>query len=124
MELEHFVPIRVDRAETDGAKPIQHYYKVALIEQGRETILTGPVTARAIPNWFAWNRLNNLILMIVLCGSVLFFIEWAKRNPNLFIRRLTGWRPSTKRWPRDRDGQADHVHHGLSRHGPGFTIAR
>jgi len=87
MEAVHFIPINV---VFDGEEQIQHYYRVALIEQGRETLLTGAVTARAIPNWFAWHRLNNLILMLVLCGSVLFFIEWAKRNPNLFIRRLTG----------------------------------
>jgi len=90
MEWEHFVSIRVDRVEVDAEKQIPHYYKVALVEQGRETPLPGVVTAQAIPNWFAWHRLNNLILMLVLCGSVLFFIEWAKRNPNLFIRRLTG----------------------------------
>jgi hypothetical protein len=87
LEAEHFIPINV---VFDGEKQIQHYYRVALIEQGRETMLPGVVTAWAIPNWFAWHRLNNLILMLVLCGSVLFFIEWAKRNPNLFIRRLTG----------------------------------
>lgn len=87
MEAEHFIPIN---AVFDGKEQIQHYYRVALIEQGRETMIAGAVTARAIPNWFAWHRLNNLILMLVLCGSVLFFIEWAKRNPNLFIRRLTG----------------------------------
>ena len=84
---EHFVEIEVEKK--DG-KQIQHYYRFALFENGQQQSISDVVTAVAIPNWFAWNRLNNFILMLVFCGFVLFFIEWAKRNPNLFIRRLAG----------------------------------
>ncbi len=85
MKNENFVSIEVGRDATPA------YYKVGFREGDfSEVVFPEEVTAMAVPNWFAWHRLNNLILMLVLCGSVLFFIEWAKRNPNLFIRRLTG----------------------------------
>ncbi len=87
LESEHFVAI--DVLEEDGEQ-IQHYYRVALSDGEEEVFFPQTVTARAKPNWFAWHRSNNFILMLVFCGSVLFYIEWAKRNPNLFIRKLAG----------------------------------
>ena len=87
LKKEHFIKIEV---EFEEGKQIQHYYKV-MFESSDDTYQVGSiVTAIAKPNWFARNKINNLILMLVLCGSVLFFIEWAKRNPNLFIRKLAG----------------------------------
>jgi len=84
---EHFVHLEVEKK--DGEQ-IQGYYKVALADGATEVAFPEVVTALAKPNWFAWNKLNNLVLMLFLCGFVLFFIHWAKRNPNLFIRKLAG----------------------------------
>lgn len=87
LKNEHFVEVEVEFQEGEA---VQHFYKVALAEDEREAVFPQVVTARPKPNWFAWNRLNNFILMLLLCGSVLFFIQWAKRNPHLFIRKIAG----------------------------------
>ena len=39
---------------------------------------------------FNWNKLNNLILAVAFCIIVIGFIFYAKRNPNLFIRKISG----------------------------------
>ena len=39
---------------------------------------------------FDTNRVNALVLFIVFCGFVLWYIRTAKRRPDLFIRRIAG----------------------------------
>lgn len=87
LALEHFVPVEV---EFVNGEQVPHYYRVALTDGVDQVFFRETVTATAFPNWFAWNKLNNLALMLFTCGMVLFFIQWAKRNPNLFIRKLAG----------------------------------
>ena len=48
------------------------------------------VTARASAEWFKRFKLNNLIFALVFSGIVLTFIQMARRNPNLFIRKIAG----------------------------------
>lgn len=42
------------------------------------------------PVWFDTTKANNFILMLLLTGAVLFFIQKARRNPNLYIRKIAG----------------------------------
>ncbi|NQT89277.1 hypothetical protein HQ560_21090 [bacterium] len=49
---------------------------------------TFSVTAR--PNVFKKFKLNNLIFALLFSGIVLAFIQVARRNPNLFIRKING----------------------------------
>jgi hypothetical protein len=46
----------------------------------------------AIPraNYFNWNKLNNFSLMIFFTVIILFSINQAKKNPHIFLRRISG----------------------------------
>ncbi|MBM4030297.1 MAG: hypothetical protein FJ291_00755 [Planctomycetes bacterium] len=46
--------------------------------------------AAARPNLFKWFKLNNLVLSLAFCSVVYAFIGLARRNPNLFIRKIAG----------------------------------
>jgi len=47
-------------------------------------------TARASADLFKRYKLNNLLFALVFSGIVLTFIQRARRNPNLFIRKIAG----------------------------------
>lgn len=44
----------------------------------------------ARPNAFKWFKLNNIVLSLAFCAVVYTFIGLARRNPNLFIRKIAG----------------------------------
>ncbi|MBM4035165.1 MAG: hypothetical protein FJ291_25770 [Planctomycetes bacterium] len=44
----------------------------------------------ARPNGVKWFKLNNIILSLSFCAVVYAFIGLARRNPNLFIRKIAG----------------------------------
>ena len=48
------------------------------------------VVASARVNWFKGYKVNNLIFSLVFCAVVGAFIQRARRNPNLFIRKIAG----------------------------------
>jgi hypothetical protein len=41
-------------------------------------------------NWFNWKKLNNFIILIAFSALVLWFIEHAKKNPNVYLRKISG----------------------------------
>jgi hypothetical protein len=49
-----------------------------------------PKSARPHGALFHWPRLNNFLVMLLLAGLVLGFIQHARKNPNLFLRRIGG----------------------------------
>lgn len=67
-----------------------YYFKVGLSEDKNITGLTGPASGQARNNWFNVSLLNNFLVMISFCGLVLWFISHAKKNQNLFLRRING----------------------------------
>lgn len=67
-------------AITDGRQ------KVYVREQGRPKTVTG----RASANLFKHYKLNNLVFSVIFGCIVLGFIRAARRNPNLFIRKIAG----------------------------------
>jgi len=48
------------------------------------------VSARARPDLLKSFRLNNLLFAVIFSAIVLAFIQAARRNPNLFIRKIAG----------------------------------
>jgi hypothetical protein len=68
---------------------IPFYYKVAA-EEGEQTGPSppvGPVTSTY--QWINWDRWNHLLLGLLLCGAVVFFIRIGQRG-QLRFRRLPG----------------------------------
>jgi len=71
-------------------------YRFGVRSEGGETTLVGPVGAEAVysgraeANLFRRYKLNNLVFALAFSGIVLTFIQIAKRNPNLYIRKIAG----------------------------------
>lgn len=51
---------------------------------------SAPLAARAYGNWFDGAKSNNLVLGGLFGGIILFFIARARKNPNLFLRKIPG----------------------------------
>jgi len=88
-----------------------YYFRLAISQGERKVYVTGdrPVvgdeggavsvdvpdrrlvlSASAHANAFKWFRMNTLVFALVFSGIVLCFIHVARRNPNLFLRKIAG----------------------------------
>ncbi|MFH0889210.1 MAG: DUF6754 domain-containing protein [Planctomycetota bacterium] len=67
-----------------------YYFKVGVLYNNEVVAMTPVIGGHAKNNWFNFSRLNNFMVMIFFCGLVLWFISHAKKNQNLFLRRITG----------------------------------
>lgn len=75
---------------SDKNRKALYYFKLA-IARGEEFIpVEKVVSGRARGNWFNTAKLNNFIIMLAFSGAVLFFIIHARRNPNIFLRKISG----------------------------------
>lgn len=83
----HHVVVRSGKGVevTDGTS-----YAVAVATVHDDQRMFSPVViATPSPNWFNWNQLNNLIIMVSFGGLVFYAISHAKRN-EIFLRRIPG----------------------------------
>jgi hypothetical protein len=75
-----------------GVKAGQTYfYRVAAVAaDGREAVsaTAGPVVPQA--QWFNTSRVNVLILTVLLCFLIIWYIERAKKGEQLYIRKIQG----------------------------------
>jgi hypothetical protein len=69
--------VRVDCAPLPGAA-------------GEATAFESAAPVAPAANWFDWTKANNLVVTLLVGGAVLFFISAARRNPNLYLRRIGG----------------------------------
>jgi len=68
-----------------------YYFKVTAVDKNNQVLFTSPVlSAQTQNNWFNQSLLINFLAMIFLCATVLWFISHAKKNKNLFLRRING----------------------------------
>jgi hypothetical protein len=70
---------------TDG-KP---YVVSVSAMRGSESMMAGPLSAIPTPNWFNWNQINNLAIVVIFGLVVLGSIQTAKRR-EIFLRRIPG----------------------------------
>ncbi len=79
----------------------RHFFEVPLeapgkiwvklaVESPSGTVSTEPVKAEASPNWWAPNKNNVFFALVAIAVVTLGFIARARRNPDLFIRRIPG----------------------------------
>jgi len=68
----------------------EYFFKLNLLKGTIEIPGKAIVSATGRGNYFAFSKLNNFIIMIVFSLIVLYFINRAKKNPHLFIRRISG----------------------------------
>ena len=67
-----------------GVKGGEH---IVYVERDGEPLV---LASAATTDLFSWFRLNNLIFALVFSAIVLAFIQIARRNPNLFVRKIAG----------------------------------
>ncbi|MFC1706631.1 DUF6754 domain-containing protein [Planctomycetota bacterium] len=67
------------------------YARTVTHAPGNPSVISAAIgEGRPVENRFNWLRLNNLVLMILLGGTVLFFVHKARRNPDMYLRRIGG----------------------------------
>jgi len=88
---------RITDNETEDGTP--YYYKVIALnyekedgetvwEATSESAVVGPVLSKA--QWFNTERINVFIGIIILCGSIIYFIIAAKSGKSFYIRKIAG----------------------------------
>ncbi len=76
-----------DRSVSDDSS---YTYTLAVLINGANLTSTSTEVVRSSKQWFD-NRLTwVLILGLIICGAVIYFIESAKRGTKLFLRRIAG----------------------------------
>lgn len=71
-------------------EPIPTWYQLAITDGTELVYAAESVTGFPVENRIAWNKLNNFILLAVLFAAIGYYIQRARSNPNLFIRRIPG----------------------------------
>lgn len=77
----------VDEEAPDGVS-YQYVVRARTAAGYIDSEASGPASASA--QWFALGRTNTLIITILFCAAVLYFIQRAKADPNIFIRKIPG----------------------------------
>ena len=90
----HYVEIKPEKffnKESDVAGGRSSYFFKLVMMSNSENVTVNEI-ASATPkgNWFNWKKLNNFIILIAFSALVLWFIEHAKKNPNLYLRKISG----------------------------------
>lgn len=68
----------------------QYYYQVsAVIGAGRKVSAASAPTVSVV-QWFNWGKISVVIIGLLVCSAVIYFIETAKRGKQLFLRRIAG----------------------------------
>ena len=90
----HYVEIKPEKffnKESDVAGGRSSYFFKLVMMSNSENVTVNEI-ASATPkgNWFNWKKLNNFIILITFSALVFWFIEHAKKNPNLYLRKISG----------------------------------
>ena len=88
----HYVqifPKKVFNGETIDKRQV-YYFKLSMVAGDSKIILDTIASAKAHGNWFHMKKINNFVIMIMLSGIILYFIVHARRNPNMFLRKIGG----------------------------------
>ncbi|MFC1587175.1 DUF6754 domain-containing protein [Planctomycetota bacterium] len=76
------------------AKGVEYFFKLQIKwgDGEQAEVFDGSTIARAtiVDNWFYKKKLNTFLVMLFFCSGIMFFINLARRNPNLFVRRISG----------------------------------
>ncbi len=76
----------------DNPKPITAttYFKLAVTDGSKTLGFSSVVSAMHQGNWFDASKINILIFVVIFSFVIMFFISLARKNPDLFIRRIPG----------------------------------
>ncbi|KAA0243255.1 MAG: hypothetical protein DYG83_11860 [Candidatus Brocadia sp. AMX2] len=83
------IPRKVFNEETLDKKQV-YYFKLAMVAGDTKITLDTIASASARGNWLHTKKINNFVIMIILSAIILYFIVHARRNPNMFLRKISG----------------------------------
>lgn len=83
------IPRKVFNEETLDKKQV-YYFKLAMVAGDAKITLDTIASASARGNWLHTKKINNFVIMIILSAIILYFIVHARRNPNMFLRKISG----------------------------------
>jgi hypothetical protein len=66
------------------------YLKFTATKEGVTAVASPIFEVKATQGWFNASKLNTFIFSILFGATILYFIARARRDPNLFIRRIAG----------------------------------
>ncbi|MGQ3685598.1 MAG: DUF6754 domain-containing protein [Candidatus Loosdrechtia sp.] len=67
-----------------------YYFKLAMEAGDDKIVLDTIASATAHGNWIHTKKINNFVIMIILSVIILYFIVHARRNPDMFLRKIGG----------------------------------
>ena len=77
--------------ERVGIEPDRTYFaQFSVVSGGMEATLSNVLVCAPRQNWFMWTKLNLFVFLVFVGVVVLVFIELARRNPNMYIRKIAG----------------------------------
>jgi hypothetical protein len=77
-----------ERVEIAADRP--YYIRFAVIGDSASAELANLITVTPRQNWLKLHKINNLIFGVFFGAVILVFIGVARRNPNMFIRKIAG----------------------------------
>ena len=88
----HYVQIFPKKVFNGGKiyKKQVYYFKLAMAAGDTEITLDTLASASAHGNWLHTKKINNFVIMIILSAIILYFIVHARRNPDMFLRKIGG----------------------------------
>ena len=108
----------------------QSYAFRVAITDGDRTLYIGDAgspkvaLSRAHVNYFKGYKVNNLVYSLTFCSIVMLFLQMARRNPNLYIRKIAGLEAVEEAIGRATEmGRSAFFVHGLTGVGSLSTIA-
>lgn len=66
------------------------YFKLAMVSGDTRVFLDAIASATAHGNLIHTKKINNFVIMIILSAIILYFIVHARRNPDMFLRKIGG----------------------------------
>jgi hypothetical protein len=85
------VPFGMRMYEDRSVSDDQSYsYSIAAIVDGSKITSSPSASVKSSKQWFDSGKSWVLIIGLIICGAVIYFIESAKRGTKLFLRRIAG----------------------------------
>ncbi|MEK6766258.1 MAG: DUF6754 domain-containing protein, partial [Planctomycetota bacterium] len=90
----HYVEIKPEKffnkKSDDTGGRSSYFFKLVMMSNPENVAVKKIASAVPEGNWFNWKKLNNFIILIAFSALVLLFIEHAKKNPDLYLRKISG----------------------------------